>query len=610
MRAMRSRTLVIALALSLLGLPIGAAREGEPTGGLAPLVEAHLRWLGGREALAQLQDLIWTGTFDTAGFNGRTALRETRDGWMRVEMEGGPFSRVEVVGAAGSWIVTLSGQVETMSAHETELRRRGTLRDFAIPLLDLGAAGLSDLGSESRDGKSWRVVRIGYPDGDSYDLFLNPADGSCTWARVTEGPKKHWVRFTDWRKVARVRLPFEQRESYPDAKEDSTLRWSSVAVNQGLAATSFERPQPQGEVVHFADGAASTGWLPLDLFDGAHMIVRGTVAGQASDILIDSGAQMTMLSKSLAKKLQLKTSGRVRLEGVYGAQEASLAPGVNVQIGKLYLSSLTVLVTSLPRSFGKEWNLTVGSELFNGAVVEIDYPGKRIAFHDPARYQPEPDAVRVPLQSGDGGDMLVEASVEGLPPALFSIDTGGFETVSLYKSYVEKNGLLEQRSKLGHRSSSGFGGSSKSTIATLKSFSLGGFEWHDMRAMFEDAEEGGFSERHVAGNLGAGYLKHFRVVLDRTNAVMYLTLAAAGSSSSANGPGLDVRSRVAYASSGIMRVEGFEPGDIPDSTNSRKTGVHLGVQNTRRSRYSSESSENKTAAGPKHVDLPPFPLFF
>ena len=43
---------------------------------------------------------------------------------------------------------------------------------------------------------------------------------------------------------------------------------------------------------------------------------------------------------------------------------------------------------------------------------------------------------------------------------------------------------------------------------------------------------------------------------------------------------------------------------------SATNGVHLGVQNTRRSRSSSESSEKKTAAGPKRVGLPPFPLSF
>jgi Aspartyl protease len=526
---MRSRTVVITLALSLLSASMGAAGAAEPTDDLASLVEAHLRWLGGRAALSQLQDLTWTGTFKTLGFKGRTTLRETRTGWMRQELEGGLLSRVDVVGAAGSWTVTYSGQVETKSAHSTELQRRGTLRHFAIPLLDPGAPGLSDLGSERHDGKRWRVVRIGYPDGDSYDLFLDPADGSCTWARETDGAETHWERFTDWRQVAGVRLPFARRGVYAYPTQEWTVQWSAATVNQGLAGTSFEQPPPRREIVHFADGAASTAWLPLMLFDGSHMLVRGTVAGRASDIILDSGAGLTVLSQSFAKQLRLKRFGRMRVRGTVATQGASLAPGVDVQIGTLSLSKLTVLVTNLREvetMMGRSVPVIVGSELFNGAVVDIDYPGKRIAFHDRARYQPDPDARRVRLLPGDSGDMLVEASVEGLPPALFSIDTGSYDTVSLFGSFVETNGLLEKRSPRSRRRSGGIGGSREATIATLKSFSVGGFELHDMPATFQDAEEGAFSARHIAGNLGAAVLKRFRVALDRGNGVMYLSPGA------------------------------------------------------------------------------------
>ena len=71
---MRPRAIVIVLALSLHAASIGAAGTGEPTGDLTSLVEAHLRWLGGREALKQLHDLTWTGTVDAAGFAGRAVL--------------------------------------------------------------------------------------------------------------------------------------------------------------------------------------------------------------------------------------------------------------------------------------------------------------------------------------------------------------------------------------------------------------------------------------------------------------------------------------------------------------------------------------------------------
>jgi predicted aspartyl protease len=390
----------------------------------------------------------------------------------------------------------------------------------------LEPVALRDLGTETRDGKRWRVMRVEYPEGDAFDLFLDARDGACTWARATEGDESHWVRFSDWRWVEGVRRPFKLRGVYPDPKQDWSLHWSSATANQGLSAAGFDRPLP---IVRIAGDAESTGWLPLSLFDGFHMLVRGTVAGRPSDIMLDSGAELTILSQAFAKQLGLKPAGRVRLVGAVNVQRASWVRGVDVRIGPLSLIDPAVAVTDLrevEKDVGRSMPATVGRELWNGAVVDIDYPDTRIAFHDPARYQPDPDARRIPLVAGDNGDMLIEASVEGLPPALFRIDTGSSGAVALFGSYVDANGLLQNRSPLGRRLSSGIGGSRDVTVATLNSFSIGGFELHGVPAEFHDTKEGTFSARHIAGNIGAKILQRFRVTFDRANGGMYLTPGA------------------------------------------------------------------------------------
>jgi hypothetical protein len=95
--------------------------------------------------------------------------------------------------------------------------------------------------------------------------------------------------------------------------------------------------------------------------------------------------------------------------------------------------------------------------------------------------------------------------------------------LALFGSFVEKSLLLENRSPRSRRSSTGIGGSREATIATLKSFSIGGFELLDMPAEFHDAKKGAYSSRDIAGNLGAQVLERFRLAFDCTNAVMYLS---------------------------------------------------------------------------------------
>src|SRR5258706_9124725 len=109
-------------------------------------------------------------------------------------------------------------------------------------------------------------------------------------------------------------------------------------------------------------------------------------------------------------------------------------------------------------------------------------------------------------------------------------------------------GLMENRALQRGGRSGGVGGSREATIAPLKSFSIGGFELRDLPAEFHDAEEGAFSARHIAGNLGAEVLKRFRVVLDRSDGVMYLSPGAGWDSKPfwKDRTGLEVRSQGAY----------------------------------------------------------------
>lgn len=138
------------------------------------LLRLHVGWLGGREALVALQDVSASGALSAAGLEGTVTVRETRSGWWRQETRLGGATLLEVRGPKGGWVLNWSGQVEPLSAAKLETGERETLRTFARHLLgDIGATR-QDLGQESREGRSWRVLRFSFPDGDYFDLFLDP----------------------------------------------------------------------------------------------------------------------------------------------------------------------------------------------------------------------------------------------------------------------------------------------------------------------------------------------------------------------------------------------------------------------------------------------------
>lgn len=503
-------------------IPVTAATKDDS------LLRLHVGWLGGREALEKLEDVSASGALSAAGLDGTVTVRETRSGWWRQETRLGGTTLVEVRGPKGGWVLNWSGQVEPLSAARLETGERETLRTFARHLLgDIGATR-QDLGQESREGRIWRVLRFSFPDGDYFDLFLDPRDGSCTWIRKREDTRTFWVRLRDWRMISGVRLPFEQQTFHDEPQLDTTIRWTAFKVNQGLTAADFEPPQPRAHSVRILGGGAGTPWMPIDLVEGRYLFVKGKVGGREAPILLDSGALNTVLAEDFARELGLNPAGRMHLEGTSRSQQAALAPGIEIEVGTLKLSGLTAVVTDLrvvEEAMGRKVPVILGKELFNSVVVEIDYPASRLAFHDPVSYRPDPGGRLLRLLPGESGARLVEASVEGLPTAPFVLDSGSGSTVTLFKPYVEEQGLLEDRSPRSERLLRGVAGGSVVTLATLKTFTLAGFELKNVPAEFYREDSGAFHTRRAAGNLGAGILSRFRVVLDYSRDRMYLSPA-------------------------------------------------------------------------------------
>ena len=488
------------------------------------LVRLHVDWLGGRTALERFQEIHASGTLSAAGLEGTLAVCETRSGWWRREIRLGATSILEVRGPKGGWVLSWSGQVEPMSAARREAGDREILRSFFRHLLEDVGASRQDLGPESHGGQNWRVLRFGYPDGDSFDLFLDPRDGSCTWIRKRQDTRTSWLRLSDWRMVSGVRLPFEQQTFHDDPELDTTVRWTACEANQVLTSADFEPPRPRQGSVLILGGGDSTPWMPIELVEGRYVCLQGRAGGREALMLLDSGASNTLLAEDFARELGLNPAGRLFLQGTNRSQQAAFTSGVTVEIGALRLSDLTVVVTDLDavEAMGRKVPVILGKEVFNSMVVEIDYPASRLAFHSPVSYRPDPAARPLRLLPGESGNKLVEASVEGLPPVPFVLDTGSGSTVTLFKSYVEEQGLLEGRFPRSERLMRGVGGGSVVTVATLRTFALAGFELRNLPAEFYREDRGAFHTRRAAGNLGAGILSLFRVVLDYTRETLYL----------------------------------------------------------------------------------------
>ena len=495
-----------------------------PESGIDGLLNKHIAWVGGPEAIEKMQTLSLTARLEVSGLSGTVTSIVHRDGWARSDVDLGVLRAAQGVGPDGAWSVNASGQAEPLGAEEEKLLRREIARGFTgIP--PAADAAREDLGVEEKDGRSWRVVRFRYPDGDAWDLFLDPADGNRTWARETRDLQTIWHKYEDWRLVEGIRMPYRVLDLNENPSSDQTLTVQSVELNAELPPAAFAPASERRGLFRFDGGIAETDWIPIELHRGAYIYLRGTLNGMETDILLDSGAGMTVIDSTFAHSIGVASAGKVTAVGASGESRAAIAEGITIRIGALQLGPLTAAVIDLSgveRMVSRPMPVILGKELFHALIVDVDYPASRLRVHRTEGFSYSGPGRRLPIYPTQDGHKELDLSIEGLPPARVSLDTGSGGTLDIFKAYAEENRILEKRPRVSEAIAGGVGGRSTRKVFTLASIDIAGFVLTEVPAGVSQAQSGAFHTKRAAGHLGAGILKRFRVIFDYAHECLWL----------------------------------------------------------------------------------------
>lgn len=485
-------------------------------GDIDSLVERHVAWRGGEQALQELQHLSLHGRLNTAGLEGSIELSAGRGGYIRQRYQLGPLKGLEVVSPVDAWVRNMSGQIEGMGqASRTILLR--TYEDlFALWFLDPDARkSATCMGREEKDGQDYTVLRIMHDNADESDVFLRE-DGRMDWLRATEDTETVWYRYSDWREIDGIRFAHSQQTLFTQKEKNSDIRWDRIETGNALVPTSYRRPSASNSLGSI-DGDTTTGPLSMELYLDGYVFLPALVNGNPTSGVLDSGAGITVLDKGFAERVGIEGEGSLQASGVAGSVEANLASGVDIGIGQLHLRDLTVAILDLSpisSALGHPLDLILGKEVFNNFIVDIDYPGRRIAFHDPIAFDYRGSGSTLLLDAGDDGHKLVQLSINGMPPITVTLDSGSGQTLSLFKSYWESSGLLDGREPVSTILTGGVGGRSVSRVATLERIRIGDHELHSVPVEFHNSAAGAFNTKRLEGNLGAGILSRFRNIFD------------------------------------------------------------------------------------------------
>jgi predicted aspartyl protease len=275
----------------------------------------------------------------------------------------------------------------------------------------------------------------------------------------------------------------------------------------------------RGDDVRFGAGRSALG-IP---FDGSNRHI--TFQAKVNDrdgvwLVLDTGAGGSVIDAKLAASLGLVAEGVHHALGAGGPEEGSTVHGVNVELPGFELRDQTMSTLplgSLAAQAGRPLDGVLGYPVFERCVVEIDYAKQCVNLFDADDYKYKGSGVSLPLTFKDNLPYVKAKVVLSDGRSIsgkFVIDTGASTSLILTTSTTKREGVESSLGKTMTVQARGVGGAKTIVMGRIARLQLGEFTLAEPITALQPPGPGIVSAEGTVGNIGAGILSRFKVILD------------------------------------------------------------------------------------------------
>jgi hypothetical protein len=239
------------------------------------------------------------------------------------------------------------------------------------------------------------------------------------------------------------------------------------------------------------------------LFYNGRLFIPAFVNGEATEALLDSGAEATVVSPAFAEKAKLPKGETITIKGSGGPAPAQVIEGGEISALGQQLHPDAIVVTDLSdlstRLVKRPVSMILGREMFDAARLRIDIEGGRI---DVVSRTTAPKGVHLQLTK--------HAGIESIPmkangvAAQADFDLGNGSGMLISRAFANKLHLKIS----GQRSGGGLGGAVRRDIVRIARVEVGGKTFRNVEAAIDDQP----SANDL--NIGTSILKDFLITTD------------------------------------------------------------------------------------------------
>ena len=429
-----------------------------------------------------------------------------------------PRRRGEGFDGVSSWVLVDGGYAYIRTDEDTRL---GAADDSYRARLgywypERDPATLAYDGLRTEGNRTFDVVSATPQGGRPFQIWIDRTTRLIDRFVEAEAEDVSTTRFSDYRAVNGVAIPYGEREDDGDANAAHVATVTSVEVNAPVDPATFAIPPDPRPDYEFLHGEAST-TVPFRL-ENDRILVPIRIDGQGPfDAEVDSGGGL-LLQPGLVKRLGLRAEGRLRTGG--GGEEFATS-GLTV-VDRLEIGDVR-LVRQVPKVLSffppSPETALIGLPVFQRFVVRLDFNRKRLTLTRPDRFVYRGNGAVVPFHF-QSNQPEVFGSVDGIS-GTFCVDTGDSASgLLLIAPFVRRYGLVERYGATLPYVGGAVGGATRGLWARPKAFSIFGPDGRPALTVASpltrlSGQIRGFdADAYVSGNIGVPILKQFNVTFD------------------------------------------------------------------------------------------------
>ncbi len=310
--------------------------------------------------------------------------------------------------------------------------------------------------------------------------------------------------------------------------------------------------------------------------------------GERAWLLLDSGANISILDKTLADRLQLELRGGGTGQGAAGGGSFRFAfaraPALSCPGVEIASRAVAVIERKTQGANGHASEGLLGADVFKGFVVDVDYPNKTLTLHDPESFRYFGEGVELPVtfDANDKWELRTTLTLgDRRIGAKVIVDTGSRGTLSLTAPFTAKHGFLEAlpRKILG-TVGVGIGGEVRHWVGRLSTIEIGPLVLEDVPVtLAPEGVTGTYARSDRDGILGGEILENYRAIFDRSRSRLILEPSsdsagsfewdAAGLFLTSEGAAYDVVRVLSVSEATPAETAGVQAGDLIVSVDGR-----------------------------------------